>query len=139
MITAIRKFQNRLKRDQRGVAAVEFAFAAPVFILMIYGVIEFGRAAYTQGALAFATEEATRYATVHYSATADELKTVASGKILGIRKDRISKVSVTETMNADQTKLVTVQIDYNHKLLLPVFDIDTVTLNGASKGFLVEE
>ncbi len=140
MMQAIRKFKRRLKRDQRGIAAVEFAFAAPVFILMIYAVIEFGRAVYTEGALAFATEEATRYATVNYNATVDELKTVASSKVYGIHKDQITGINVDESVNAaDQTKLVTVTISYYHNFLLPLFSVDGVTLTGASKGFLVEQ
>ena len=139
MMNTIRKMRQRLLRNNRGGTAIEFSLAAPVLIFMISGVIEFGRAAYTQGALAFATEEATRYATVNYDATTDELKSVASKKIIGIRKDRISKVAVTETLNADQTKLVTVQINYDHHFLLPIFEVESLTLNGASKGFLVEK
>ncbi len=34
---------NRLRRDRRGAAVVEFALFAPLFLLMLVGVIEFGR------------------------------------------------------------------------------------------------
>lgn len=34
---------NSLRRDRRGAAVVEFALFAPLFLLMLIGVIEFGR------------------------------------------------------------------------------------------------
>lgn len=140
MICKTRRFLRALISDKRGVAALEFAFAAPVVMFMVYGVVEFGRAAYTQSALAFATEEATRFATVNYNATTDQLKQVASDRIIGINKAKIASIKVDQTLNVDdQTKLVTVSVSYNHEFLLPIFDIDGVTLNGSSKGFLVEK
>lgn len=130
----------RLIRDERGVAAIEMAFALPVFMFCVYGIIEFGRYAYTQGALLYAAEETTRYATVNYDATTDQLMSIASGHAVGIKKQNIKAINVDETLNAvDQTKLVTVQIQYNHEFLLPIFDAAGVTIEGSSKGFLVEK
>ncbi len=34
---------NSLRRDRRGAAAIEFALFAPLFLLVLIGVIEFGR------------------------------------------------------------------------------------------------
>ena len=131
---------RRLIRDERGVAAIEMAFALPVFMFCIYGIIEFGRYAYTQSALLYAAEETTRYATVNYDATTDQLMDIAAGHAVGIKKQNIKAINVDETLNvADQTKLITVQIQYDHEFLFPIFDAAGVTIEGSSKGFLVEK
>jgi Flp pilus assembly protein TadG len=50
--------------DRGGGSAVEFSLIAPAFLLLLFGVAEFGRLLWTQSALHFAVEEAARCATV---------------------------------------------------------------------------
>jgi hypothetical protein len=64
-----------LKR--RGAAAVEFAIIAPLFFMLIFGIVEFGRALMVQQMLTNASREGARQAVVE-SATADEVKTLVT-------------------------------------------------------------
>lgn len=57
-----------------GGTAVEFAFAAPVLFLFIFGVIEVGRVMFTQGVMQYALYEASRYAAVHYADPVAQIK-----------------------------------------------------------------
>ena len=50
------------KSDQRGATLVEFAIGATVFLMVMFGVIEFGRLLWTHNALTDAARRATRYA-----------------------------------------------------------------------------
>ena len=50
----------RCRRNRRGAAAVEFAIVAPVFFLMVFGMIEFGRALMVQQVLTNASREGAR-------------------------------------------------------------------------------
>jgi Flp pilus assembly protein TadG len=50
---------------RRGQALVEFALIAPIFFLLVFGLIEFGRAVYTIQILDNAAREGARYAIVH--------------------------------------------------------------------------
>jgi Flp pilus assembly protein TadG len=50
------------RRDRRGAAAVEFAIVAPVFFLMILGMIEMGRAVMVQQIITNASREGARLA-----------------------------------------------------------------------------
>ena len=50
--------------DERGAAAVEFALVVPVFMLIVFGMIDFTRAYYTQSAIAAAVREGARTAAV---------------------------------------------------------------------------
>ena len=47
-------------RSERGASAVEFAFIAPVLILLVLGIVEFGRAFQVQGTLSAAAREGVR-------------------------------------------------------------------------------
>lgn len=47
-------------RKQRGAAAVKFAASAPVFVLLLFGMIEFGRMVMVQQMLTNATREGAR-------------------------------------------------------------------------------
>lgn len=125
--------------NDRGSAAVEFAFLLPAFTFTIYGVIEFFRAAFTMAVLFFAAEEATRYATVRFDATTETIKQVAEDNLLLMDPDRISKFEVTSTLDpTDETKNVTVDIEYSFSPMLPVA-WKTLTLSGHSRGFIVEK
>src|SRR6185503_18474885 len=63
----------RIKR--RGASAVEFAIVAPVFFMMIFGMIEYGRLVMVQQILTNATREGARRAVLQ-DATTSAVKTV---------------------------------------------------------------
>jgi hypothetical protein len=53
------------RRRGRGQALVEFAIVAPIFFLLLFSIIEFGRYVYTVQVLNNAAREGARYAIVH--------------------------------------------------------------------------
>lgn len=55
---------HRANRSERGAAAVEMALVLPVLILLIGGIVDFGRAYYTQIILTNAAREGARGAIV---------------------------------------------------------------------------
>ena len=59
-----RSFLRRLRRDQDGATLLEFAFVAPVFVLMLMGLFEFGFQVYARSVLQGALQEAARDATL---------------------------------------------------------------------------
>lgn len=140
MMHKLARLTGRIRRDDRGGAAVETALAMPVYLFCLFALIEVGRLVYTQGAVMFAAQEATRYATVHYNASMDELKSAASNRIFALEKDRITHITVHSVLDpVDQAKRVTVELGYRHDLLLPLLPGEGVTLEGASRGFWVEK
>ena len=129
---------RRLVRDCRGVSAVEFALITPVFFGMVFGVIEFGRVAYTQGVVSFAAEEATRHAVVNYSITEDEVRDLTQDCLLGIDPSRIDAIVVTGPINpADNTRTISVEVSYNFQFMLPIMPESVIPISGKSRGFLI--
>ncbi len=55
---------NSFNNNERGAALVEFAMVATVFIMVLFGVIEFGRMFWTHNALRDAARRGVRYAAV---------------------------------------------------------------------------
>ena len=58
-----RRAGNRQSRG-RGAAAIEFAIVLPILLLCVLGLIEFGRAIWTQATLNYAVQAAARCAAV---------------------------------------------------------------------------
>ncbi|HEX2193415.1 MAG TPA: TadE family protein [Candidatus Limnocylindria bacterium] len=58
--------RNRLRRPgHRGQSLVEFAIILPVFLLIVVGILDFGRVVWATSAVTNAAREAARYAIVH--------------------------------------------------------------------------
>lgn len=55
---------RQFARASNGATAVEFAIVAPVLLMLLLGIMEGGRALWTQNALSFAVEQAARCAAI---------------------------------------------------------------------------
>jgi len=59
---------DRYARDEDAQSLVEFALTLPLFLLIVTGLFDVGRAVWQENTLAYAAREGTRYAIVHGSA-----------------------------------------------------------------------
>ncbi|HEU4820842.1 MAG TPA: TadE family protein [Qipengyuania sp.] len=62
---------RRLRRDKDGIAVTEFAFVAPIFLLMLMGIFDQGFAMYIQSALQGAVQDGARQASLENTLFAD--------------------------------------------------------------------
>jgi len=62
----------RRSDDERGQALVEFALVIPIFLLLIFGLIDFGRVVYTNNAVSQAAQDSTRWGSVQSRSASDE-------------------------------------------------------------------
>ena len=58
---------RRFARDDGAQSLVEFALLLPLFLLVVTGIFDVGRAVWQENSLAYAAREGTRYAIVHGS------------------------------------------------------------------------
>jgi Flp pilus assembly protein TadG len=58
-------------KTRSGVAAVEFALVVPIFLLLVFGIIEFGRALMVQQVLVNASREGARQAVLDGATSAE--------------------------------------------------------------------
>ena len=137
-----------LRKNTDGATAVEFALTFPFYLGAIMFIMEMGRLAFIQGTVIHAAEEATRFALVNFGATATEIQENARDNLLGLDPANLTAILVTDPVDpTDQTKLITVEVQYEYEPLLPFLaflstDADgqpTIALSGASRGFITEE
>lgn len=83
-------------RNERGSVAVEFGLVAPIFFLLLFGIIDFGRAFYTVHDLAAATREGARFAAVldDPAGRADEVRAVVRNFALTFGGDAVTDAQI---------------------------------------------
>jgi Flp pilus assembly protein TadG len=55
-----------IMRSEKGQAAVEFALVLPILLMLIFGIIDFGRILYTKNALTSLSQESARHMSIYY-------------------------------------------------------------------------
>jgi Flp pilus assembly protein TadG len=107
MMLAARRRLSQLRRDQRGVAAVEFAMIAPIFFGLLVGIIDVGRYMWTLNTIQYAIDQGVRAGVVQKLSTED-VTDLVKGSLAGLDAGAID-VEVT----ADAASLsVEAQTDY---------------------------
>jgi Flp pilus assembly protein TadG len=109
---------GRLRRfgaDRRGAAAVEFAFVAPVVILMIVAAVDVGIGVYRQVTLANAAKETVRYAAVRGAASGREVDTATLEQWARDNSGlAVTDTTATATWTPDRTPGATVAVAMQH-------------------------
>lgn len=117
------------QRDQRGTAMVEFALVVGViFLPLMFGVLEFGRATHVKSTLTAAAREGVRYAIVHGSksgATADSA--VIANYVKG--RTALSPIVVRPSWdpNKEPGSIATVQVSYNYAPIVRIIPPTLIT------------
>jgi TadE-like protein len=154
MIRRIGKLLPAHSRRSRGQALVEFAFVAPIFFLLLFAIIDFGRYVYYVQILNNAAREGARYAIVHGSrsftptgppsadptgiAVANVVRNYAIGvigsgptfNIVSTWNKAAGPLDGTGTNEREQRVSVTITYDFHS--LIPVVPIPPITINGES-------
>ncbi|MGP4031555.1 TadE/TadG family type IV pilus assembly protein [Pseudarthrobacter sp. 1C304] len=109
------------RASERGAVAVEFALLAPVLIMLLLGIIEFGRAYNTQVTLSNAAREGVRVMAINNSESTAKAaaKGAASALAPAIKDEKIyfkyqtTPVSTPAPTACAAGRQVTVTIDYS--------------------------
>jgi Flp pilus assembly protein TadG len=135
---------RRLLGATDGVAVVEFAVIAPVFLLFVFGIVEFGRAYWTWNTMRLAVEEGGRYAMLwngcYYGSTCPSgctpsgfnscVSTYALTQLPGLTASitvTATSAAATATYPATMTVKATYTFDFLVPTLLPYGPIDLTT------------
>ena len=97
---------------------VEFALGFMFVLVLIIGLMEFGRAVWTYTTVAHATRQAARYAMAHGSqnpATTDQIRAVVASQAVGLDS---SQLEVNTTWNPANQRGATVQVQVRYPFQL---------------------
>lgn len=120
----------RMLANHRGAMAVEFAIVAPIFLIMVLGIIEVGRAFWIKSTLQYAVEEAGRYVMVNTSATTSQVQTYAQGYL----PSSLSAASVSALQETTgSVTFMSITASYSFQTIVPLVPLPAVTLNAKSR------
>lgn len=117
---------TRFRREERGAMVVEFGLVVPILLLLVFGIIDFGRAYYTLNNLTSAVREGVRRAVVledPMSADAQkEIKDVVVNFSQPLSGPPMDPADVIVTMHDGTTPdaRIEVQASYEMPLITPL-------------------
>jgi len=141
---------ERAREPRRAQALVEFALVAPIFFVMIFAIIDFGRYIYYVQILNNAAREGARYAIVHGSnsfqpsgPTADDanvastvrsyaIGVIGTGATFQIHSNWLDPTRPSDPPSNSRGHLVHVSITYDFHSLIPIVPIPPITITGES-------
>jgi hypothetical protein len=140
---------RRRRSRSRAQALAEFALVAPLFFLMLFGIIDFGRYVYYVQVLNNAAREGARYAIVHGELgvpstgppddpTGAAVKTTVRNYLVGVIDGGALTINAIWTSPGGapapnlRGNLATVQVDYQFRSVIPIVPIPPITVRGES-------
>jgi Flp pilus assembly protein TadG len=118
----------------RGASAVEFALVLPILLLLVIGILEFGRAYHVQTTLSNAARDGVRVMALQDSAAAAKTRVAKSAPTLGITTDMITvevdPSSACSGAGSVPNSTASVTVEYPLALLSGILPIDDLTLTG---------
>lgn len=146
-----------MKHNQRGASMVEFAISASALLLIMFGILEFGRVMYTYHTVSNAARLASRYAIVRGAnctlldncpdATSAQIQTWVQSQVPMVDSNSLSVTATWSTSNDPSTDcsatdpagndtpghLVCVTVSYPFNFAIPFVSNTPLTLSSTSK------
>jgi Flp pilus assembly protein TadG len=145
----MRSSDSRRRQDQRrGSTIIEFSLAFTAFIMLLMGLMEFGRAVWTFSTLSHAVSQAARFATLHGSgnpvmvngndATATAISNLVKANSIGLDPSQVS-VNTVWSPNNDRGSEFTVTASYPLSMMMGSFFFrgGTLTINDQANGVVL--
>lgn len=137
-----RKARERTARDERGAAAVEFALVLPILLVLVFGIVDFGRLYFTQITLTDAAREGARVLALEGATGSGYTSAQAAADAVTRTDDALTGVDSTVTVTTGTCTdgspvTVTATTDFNFITPLPdlagLLGITTVTGTGVMR------
>ena len=122
-----RETVSNVKRD-RGAAAVEFALVLPLLLLIVLGIIEFGRAYNVQTTLSNAARDGVRVMALQDDA--DAARATAEASAFNLDPDKTSISVSPDSCASPEADSATVTVTYPLELITGYLPIGDFTLTG---------
>ena len=126
---------RRFLSERGGAAALEFALIGPPFILLLFGLVEFGRGLHIRNGVNAAADHAQRMIVIEPSTSADLLENEARSRFLAGQPDRLAVSVTSESVSGVEYRLVS--LEYSMQLLLPAPLGRTITVGSTRRVALL--
>ncbi|RMD81394.1 MAG: hypothetical protein D6815_11910 [Candidatus Dadabacteria bacterium] len=125
------------RRRQRGTSLVEFALLIPVFMMIVVGIVDLGRAVWAKSSLGYLAGETARYAAMHSArsndpATAGDISKYVEQRAVGLNPKHL-KVATTWAPNNAPGGVVRINLTYDFRFITPLIPTDQLTLTANAR------
>lgn len=122
---------RRLRSDSSGAAAVEFAVAAPILAIMIFGVMQVGVYGVANAGIKQAVDEAARISTLYPRPSDSTIQAALLQKTFGVNRNAVTVSFMHGTQNGGA------YIDINARYTVPSvgFGFPTFALSETRRAF----
>ena len=103
---------RNIKRDEKGVAAVEMAFALPILLLFVYGIFQFGVILQATAGMQHALGDGARYATLYPKPADNLIETRMSNSVFGMNIGTFGAPTVTTPATSECTNCRLLTVSY---------------------------
>ncbi|MCJ2178500.1 TadE/TadG family type IV pilus assembly protein [Novosphingobium album (ex Hu et al. 2023)] len=127
---------RNLLADARGAAAIEAAFALPVIIVVMIGLLQFSLVLQASGVVRNAAGEGVRYAKVHPDATEAEVLDKVRAALVGVKSGGIVSLALQRGTATNGAKYSQVTVKYQLDPLIPLgSDVGAIMLNESMSSY----
>jgi Flp pilus assembly protein TadG len=129
-------------RKQQGASLVEFAVLAPVFVVLLFGLVEFGMSIYSKEVIGNASREGARFGVVYTTPrkTTTEIRTKVQDYLTKSGFTGTATINVTGAGGASGSSLtVAVTYPYSFQVLPSFVSGLTGTINLTAKSIMLME
>lgn len=130
---------GRIRGDQKGAAAVEFALAVPVFLVMMIGTMQLGRLFLANSGLNSAVEYGARAASIYTpppGITDAQITAQIDAKQYGLEASRLSEPTISRGTDGDGSKYVDISMSYQQPMDFVFFQLAPVTLTETRRAYI---
>ncbi|MBO6509457.1 MAG: pilus assembly protein [Roseibium sp.] len=121
-----RKRVRAFLEERAGTSIVEFTLVLPVFLIMVLGIYEFGRALKTWNEVNHALTRAVRLVNVNSSTTPTEIAAAMRDYLKDVKTTEL-KVAATPT-TITGTDYIKISVDFPYQISLPFTEIAALTI-----------
>ncbi len=123
----------RIRRDQDGATAIEFAFAAPVLVVMMWGIFQFGVVFGSDAGMQHALGEGARFATIWPTPTDAQVKQRMDDELF---KVGYGTFVVSEPVRNTPNGYIDLQVTYQMTPNLLFFSLPQITLTRTKRAYM---
>ena len=132
------RFLTACRRNNDGAAAIEFALAVPIIILLFYGMAQFGLILLANAGIRHAVDTAARATTVYIGATPmtdQQIKDIVAANMYGVKSGSVTPPSVVRGAN-NGVNYVDVSLAYSVPVDLIVYEYGPIVLTETRRAYL---
>jgi Flp pilus assembly protein TadG len=119
---------SNIRRDQRGVAAIEMAFALPILLLFVFGIFQFGVILQANAGIQHALGEGARMATLHPQPADSAIEAKMANSVFGLNVGTFSAPTVTTPTSTVCTNCRLLTVNYTVTPNFVFFEGPAITL-----------